>query len=424
MASGETLAATMSAGAPSTPDHSTVGLCFSGGGFRASFYALGVMRYLGEARLLERVVAISAVSGGSIATAALADRWTRYQMAGGGLDAFIAEVDAPFRTTITSRNLRRRWMLGSVIALIPFTDGRGGAYARVLAHNLYENRRVADLPSKPEFIFTSTDLTKGRAFRIAPAYIGSFDYDYVEPTPTSVALGKAVAASAAFPPSLTVVNLSTRGLAFPKPAPDKLSLVDGGVYDNLGLEWFQGWGEDARRPASATKPAFTIVANASGLLGQKDKRFRPIPAFSRDLSIQYQQSLNLRVRWNDARLKAEPGSGIYMAIKSDPRADEPIDPEVAAAALPSELVGPLARLRTDLDRFSVEEADLLSYHAYWTLHARLVAYAADLALDNPTWKTYAGLSAPQIAELRRTLELGAHRFFRRVRRRLPNRGAA
>ena len=51
--------------------------------------------------------------------------------------------------------------------------------------------------SLTDFIFNSTDLTKGRTFRIASAYIGSWDYGYREPTPTSVKLGAAVAASAA-----------------------------------------------------------------------------------------------------------------------------------------------------------------------------------------------------------------------------------
>jgi hypothetical protein len=88
---------------------------------------------------------------------------------------------------------------------------------------------------------------------------------------------------------------------------------------------------------------------------------------------------------------------------------------VERAALPSELVLPLARLRTDLDRFSTEEADLLSYHAYWTVHARLRTYAADLALAEPAWTDYADLSAAETERLRKLLELGAHRFFRRVR---------
>jgi NTE family protein len=396
-----------------------IGVCCSGGGFRASFYALGVLRYLAEAGLLERVVAVSAVSGGSIAAAAVADRWSAYLDAGGDVTAFEQQIDAPFRRTVTTKNLRRRWMLQSLAAPVPFTGGRGGAFGRALAHNLYSHKRVADLPKQPEFIFTATDLSKGRAFWIAPGYVGSWDYGYLEPAPTSISLGKAVAASAAFPPSMTVVNLRTRGLPFPRTAPRTLSLVDGGVYDNLGLEWFQGWEDDDDRPRSATPATFTIVANASGLLAAKDRRFSAIRAFRRDLSIQYQQSLSVRVRWNHERLKARLGSGVYLAIKSDPRS-EGHAPEVTAAALPSELVQPLAELRTDLDRVSQEEADLLSYHAYWTLHARLRTYKPELAIGEPTWRQFADLSASETARLRKLLEVGSHRFFRRVRGRLPS----
>jgi predicted acylesterase/phospholipase RssA len=402
--------------APS-PDPTNIGLCFSGGGFRASFFALGVLRYLAEAGVIDRVAAVSAVSGGSIAAAAAADRWSEFTMAGGDGVAYLETIDGPFREVVTKKNIRRRWMFGSTLALIPFTGGRGGAYSRVLAHNLYTHKRVAELPPHPEFIFNSTDLTKGRTFRVAPAYIGSWDYGYREPTPTSIKLGAAVAASAAFPPSFTVVYLKSRRLSLPSVAPKIISLVDGGVYDNLGLEWFQGWGADAVRPAAATKPDFTIVANASGTFEHKDRRFRPVAAFKRDLAVQYQQSLDLRVRWNHEALAAA-GSGVYMAIKSDPRT-EGLPPGHTAGALPSELLPPLAALRTDLDRFSHEEADLLSYHAYWTLHARLATYAPTLAMAVPSWTDYASLSPTETARLRRLLEVGAHRFFRRVRAKLP-----
>lgn len=399
-----------------------IGVCLSGGGFRASFYAMGVMRYLAEAGLLERVVAVSAVSGGSIAAAAMADRWTDYLAAGGGGAAFREQIEAPFRATITSKNLRRRWMFGTLASVVPFTGGRGGAYARALAHTLYAHKRVADLPQEPDFIFTATDLSKGRAFRVAPAFIGSWDYGYIESTPTSIKLGQAVAASAAFPPSATVVQLRTRGLAFPKSPPTTLSLVDGGVYDNLGLEWFQGWDAGATRPASAAKPNFVIVANASGLLAEKNRRFWSLGAFPRDLSIQYAQSLNLRVRWNDAGLKANPGTGVYMAIKSDPRSER-LPADLASCSLPSELVKSLALLRTDLDRFSEHEADLLSYHAYWTLHARLSVHATSLAMQQPTWKRFAGLDSDETERLRRLVTLGSHRFFRQIRGMLPGAGS-
>lgn len=407
----------MSADVTTAHHPASIGLCLSGGGFRASFYALGALRYIAEAGLFDRVTAISGVSGGSIAAAALGDRWEQFRDAGGDGDGFVEQIDAPFRNTVTTTNVRNRWMLNSVAAVVPFTGGRGGAYARTLANCLYEHGRVADLPAHPEFIFTSTDLSKGRAFRVSPAYIGSHDYGYIEPTPTSVGLGTAVAASAAFPPSFTVVNLKTSRLAFPTAPPRTLSLVDGGVYDNLGLEWFQGWGEDAVRPVAAGKPDFIIVVNASGPLTVKDRSFGPLRAFSRDLSIQYQQSLNLRVRWNDERMAAERGTGVYMAIRSDPRS-EALPLEVTAAALPSELVRPLALLRTDLDRFSADEAGLLSYHAYWTLHARLLQWKPKLALAAPAWRDYADLSPGDTERLRRSLELGSQRFFRGIRARL------
>ena len=399
-----------------TRNQPSIGLCLSGGGFRASFYALGALRYLAEAGLLERLVAVSAVSGGSIAAAAVADRWDDYVRAGGGLEAFAERVDEPFRSVVTSRNLRRRWMARSLGAIVPFSGGRGGAYSRTLAGNLFERKRVAELPRTPEFIFTSTDLSKGRAFRIASAYVGSYDYGYIEPVPGSIKLGDAVAASAAFPPSMTVLNLRTRHLSFPKATPPRaLSLVDGGVYDNLGLEWFQGWTEDSLRPTSASKPEFVIVANASGLLDQRDQRFSPVKAFRRDLAVQYQQSLNLRVRWWVSDLSSGVRSGVYMAIKSDSRS-EGLPPALTVSALPSELVLPLASLRTDLDCFSREEADLLSYHAYWTLHARLSLHAPDLAQDDPTWKRFADISPAEIERLRNILINGSHRFFRRLRR--------
>lgn len=88
----------------------------------------------------------------------------------------------------------------------------------------------------------------------------------------------------------SIVWLPSAGLPRGNP-PKVLSLVDGGVYDNLGLDWFQGW--SSGRPAAALNPAFRVVVNASGLLPP---------------------------------------------------------------------TGPLALLRTDLDRFLPEEADLLSYH--------------------------------------------------------------
>ena len=54
------------------------GLALSGGGFRASLYHLGVIRYLRDAGIIQSVRQISSVSGGSVLAAHLVLNWDRY----------------------------------------------------------------------------------------------------------------------------------------------------------------------------------------------------------------------------------------------------------------------------------------------------------------------------------------------------------
>jgi NTE family protein len=393
---------------------SPLGLCLSGGGFRAAFYVLGALRYIAEAGHLAQVKAVSAVSGGSIAAGIVADRWQEFENAGATLDAFLTTIDTPFRQVVTKKNLRNEWVRRAL--LHRGAGGRGKALAQTLAKNLYEHAHVSELPGLPQVIFTSTDLGVGRAFRIAHDFVGSYDHGYVEPAPSSLELGAAVAASAAFPASMSLLQLKTKDLGLPT-APEILSLVDGGVYDNLGLEWFQGW--KSGRPKSAIRPGFVIVVNASGQLATTEKKYRALNSVFRDLSVQYAQTLNLRVRWFIAdAISPDPDAlkGAYIGIKHDPRRYKdvhgaPVDPAFYAGALPSELVEPLALLRTDLDRFLPEEADLLSYHAYWSLHARLKTVAPHLAVGTPAWQPveYTNMPHAEKQRLVALLERGAHR---------------
>jgi hypothetical protein len=125
----------------------------------------------------------------------------------------------------------------------------------------------------------------------------------------------------------------------------------------------------------------------------------------------------LRVRWFVRDLLAGRERGIYLAIELDPRDYKlpdgtPVDPKLYDGALPSPLVAPLARLRTDLDRFLPEEANLLSYHAYWSTHARLGALHPKLAVATPVWREYAALTPQESGRLVGLLEGGARRLRR------------
>ena len=55
-----------------------IGLALSGGGFRATLYHLGLVRFLRDAGLLSQVTHITSVSGGSIIAAHLALNWGHF----------------------------------------------------------------------------------------------------------------------------------------------------------------------------------------------------------------------------------------------------------------------------------------------------------------------------------------------------------
>lgn len=398
------------------PDGTRIGLCLSGGGFRAALYGLGVVRYLAEAGLLEQVKAVSGVSGGSVAAAVLADRWPALAATGFSLESFLREVDCHFHNVVTSRNMRNaavgRWAVRRVTLR---GRSRGSAMGDVMVDSLLTARNVTGLDPALQVVLTSTDLATGRAFRVSRDFIGSYDFGY-HPVPDGLGLGQVVAASAAVPVLFPPVYLRTDGLGL-NDAPKVLSLVDGGVYDNLGLEWFQGW--RSGRPETAREVDFVIVVDASGPMRRQSRTLRGLRAVNRGREIQYTQTRATRIRWFVEELTAGRMNGNYLVAKYDPRDfrlpdGSRIDPDLYAGALPGGFAAKLAALRTDLDRFLPEEAKLLRYHGYWSAHARLGALYPELALKaRPTWSDYENLSEADGAALLRLLAAGNRRRLRR-----------
>ncbi|RWX58804.1 patatin-like phospholipase family protein, partial [Mesorhizobium sp. M2A.F.Ca.ET.039.01.1.1] len=60
-----------------------LGLCLSGGGYRAMLFHAGALCRLNEAGLLQKLDMVSSVSGGSIAAGLLAVLWPRFVFAAG-----------------------------------------------------------------------------------------------------------------------------------------------------------------------------------------------------------------------------------------------------------------------------------------------------------------------------------------------------
>src|SRR3954471_9157641 len=84
-----------------------IGLALSGGGFRATLYHLGLIRFLRDAGILPQITHVTAVSGGSVLAAHLVLNWNRYNGSANEFDAAAAELLAVIRMDIRNRIVRR-----------------------------------------------------------------------------------------------------------------------------------------------------------------------------------------------------------------------------------------------------------------------------------------------------------------------------
>ena len=219
-----------------------VGLCLSGGGYRAMLFHVGALWRLNELGWLARLSFVSSVSGGSITAGVLAAKWQALAFGDNGVAAnFTDQIADPLRA-LASRTVDVPSILTGIATPRRTVGDRTTA---ALRRHLFGAATLADLPDSPRFIITATNLHSGSLWRFSKPYMRDWQVGRVsEPR---VPLAQAVAASAAFPPVLSpvtlvvdpaswdVVETKPRGDLDPWP-PRKIKLSDGGVYDNLGLQ--------------------------------------------------------------------------------------------------------------------------------------------------------------------------------------------
>ncbi len=217
----------------------TIGLCLSGGGYRAMLYHLGALKRLNDIGLLSRLAEIASVSGGSITAGVLAHAWPRLQFDEAGVAGnFEEEVAAPI-TSFARVGVDIRAALFGLLPWRTAADGVAEAYDR----HLFRGATLQDLPDSPRFTFMATNLQTGSGWRFAKDYAADFRIGrIVRPTFT---LARVVAASSSFPPFLSPARFSLAGHVVEPtdgadlhrpPFTEGVVLTDGGVYDNLGLE--------------------------------------------------------------------------------------------------------------------------------------------------------------------------------------------
>lgn len=344
---------------------SGVGLCLSGGGFRATLFHMGALRRLNELGVLSKLETISSVSGGSITAAALATT-----LASGRPLDWDRDVVAPLRA-FTSRDRRTAAVFAR---LLPWNWFRSDTGVRVL-ERAYAARltplRLSALPERPNFVLCATDMQFGVNWVFERERAGDFQVGYVSPPPADWPLALAVAASSCFPPIFNPRKLRLDPARFTGgmyPAGRRrdglvrgMRLTDGGDYDNLGLE--PVWKSHQVVLVSDGGAPFD-VSEDRGLLWRVE----------RYSAIAQNQAHAVRVRWLIDSYTSGEFSGTYWGVASAPSSYDPSYPGYTKV-LATDII---ARIRTDLDAFSDAEAAVLENHGYWLADAALRKHAPDL----------------------------------------------
>jgi predicted acylesterase/phospholipase RssA len=228
-----------------------IGLALSGGGFRATLYHLGLVRFLRDAGLLSQVTHITSVSGGSIIAAHLVLHWDRYNGSPGEFDAAASELLSFVRLGVRNRITRRfplttslrfpRWLLGRSNRQLT----RTGLLEYHYQQYLYGDVSLFQLPERPQLHILTTNLSEGclcsfhrdglLMVRRRPG--GTRRLDRIHVGLATVAM--AVTASSAFPGFFPPLELTGADVGANVGEFGRQAYTDGGVFDNLGIRMFR-----------------------------------------------------------------------------------------------------------------------------------------------------------------------------------------
>lgn len=365
-----------------------IGLALSGGGVRAAAFHAGVLRYLAEEGILEDVVHVSSVSGGSL-FAGLVFHLANYSWPTS--PAYLSEVFPRFRQTLTTQSLQ--WSAVARLVRNPinwrFVLSRANVLAQTI-HGLWGvAARLNTLPRHPVWSINCTTGETGLRFRFKNKTIGDYALGYADADDFSLA--RAMAISAAFPGGIGPLTVKTNSFKWSKrerwgvgepeayqPPFKRLHLYDGGLYDNLGIEPMFDVGQQRLKNDDVLRSSITYILVSDGGAPLPRKTI-PHPLnpfrFKRIADIALAQTRALRVRAFVNFLQEHPTSGAYIGIGAD--ASSSVQRlSKGREALASELLAQTwlsaaeaeraAAYSTNLCRMTESDFDLLAQHGYET----------------------------------------------------------
>lgn len=222
-----------------------LGLALSGGGFRATLFHLGVIRYIRAKGLLENITCIASVSGGSILAAHLWANWDKYVGDTKDFDNAASQLITIAKKDIRGR-IQRRLPFLYILSLIPFLPPRlritpSKLLERYYDKYLFHGHHFSDFVTKkqPAIRILSTNLSKASLTCFSPREAIHIPIDKNKQTtltPISITpLSRVVAASSAYPGLFPPLRLTEPDLGAQEGSFEPQYFTDGGLFDNLGL---------------------------------------------------------------------------------------------------------------------------------------------------------------------------------------------
>lgn len=398
-----------------------VGLALSGGGFRASFYHLGVLARLAELDVLRHIDVLSCVSGGSIVGACywLMLRNRLLEKAPLSQDDYVALVQDLIEhfSQAVRQNLRGQVQPSKIGAVWRFLSGDKGAIdteetAKALERYFYAPLWKEDKPLDmhhlpftpkdhnpvltgsqefhpgkhnwlrmdrvPVLVLNATTVNTGHAWQFTPTWMGEspwsvypaadsvprLQWHWYEPAAKwQVSLARAVAASACVPGLFEPLHIDEAYDRY------QIQLVDGGVHDNQGTMALLAQNCTLLLVSDAAGQLLLETSPKPGITGLGAYAGRAMTTLMERIRLANYGDLAARVRTKLIR-------GLMFLHMKDGLDAEPIRLKFSQESYTTrrESFSPLgvrkdfqqavAELRTDLDVFSDDEVNALMACGY------------------------------------------------------------
>jgi NTE family protein len=190
-------------------NHRRIGLALSGGGMRAAIYHLGVLKYLAQVGLFDKIASISSVSGASLCIGAIfavnGNKWCTGEQ-------FLNEILPKVREIMLTCDIQK-----SAIRRLPFSPKYWTNRVEIIAEMLEKKwgvhgtiQDLPEFPNAPYWEINCTTFETGRSWRIRRDYMGDHMVGYTQNP--NLPISRMIAASAGFPVLIGPYRLQTKDM--------------------------------------------------------------------------------------------------------------------------------------------------------------------------------------------------------------------